>query len=1023
MAYCLLKVSQIALRNAPLSKRYKCACLLTYRIGLTLSSILVSCILLFAMESASRAQPVDAEERKNVLVLFDERDNLPGLAVLDRALRSTLESSPNVKVDVYSESLDRSRFQDEAYYPFVRDYLRQKYSRKRLDAIIAVMGPSLNFLMTYGNEIAGGAPIVFSGIDPREIENRNLGPNVTGVLLKRDFKGTLDVALRLQPDTQQVVFIGGTSDFDKRLIEQAKAEIEPYQDKLAINYFTDFELEELLDKVSKLPPKTVILLSTVFRDITGESFVPHEVAQLISNRANAPVYASLDQFLGRGIVGGHLYSNETHGQKAGELVLRLLEGQKVAEIPIVDGSTSANMFDSRELKRWAISEDRLPIGSIVQFKEPSAWELYRPYIAAALAILILQSVLIAWLLVTRARKRKAEHERSKFQALAAAEHSRLNEIVANTPGVVWEAKVDLETGERRLQFVSDYVEEMLGYSVDEWLETPGMATSLVADDDREMVIREMEAIVADGADRTLRFRWRGKDGRFVWVQSHIVPILDTNGKTIGLRGVALDITERKIAEEKLLAKEAQLTEAQRLAQVGSWEWDPAKDEVIWSEEIYRIYGLDPTLPPPPFAEHVRLWTPESWERLQAAVVNALNKGEQYELEIELIRVDDGRHLWGCARGEVIRNGDGITLRGTLQDITERRNADESLRAALDEISQLKDELHKENIYLKEVIKLDHGFDEIIGNSDALKYVLFKIEQVAPTDSTVLITGETGTGKELVARAIHKMGLRKDRPLVRVNCAALSASLIESELFGHERGAFTGAGSKKIGRFELADGATIFLDEVGELPIELQSKLLRLIQEGEFERLGSSKTIKADVRIIAATNRNLKNEVRNGRFRDDLLFRLNVFPITVPPLRERKEDIPVLIEHFTTFFSRKLGKTIVSISPKTMSSLTEYDWPGNVRELANVIERAVIGTTGKTLRVLELLETDRPFGDGTGERESLEEIERNHITQTLRSTGWRISGPNGAARILGLNPSTLRTRMDKLGIAKNGPLNS
>jgi transcriptional regulator with GAF, ATPase, and Fis domain len=374
-------------------------------------------------------------------------------------------------------------------------------------------------------------------------------------------------------------------------------------------------------------------------------------------------------------------------------------------------------------------------------------------------------------------------------------------------------------------------------------------------------------------------------------------------------------------------------------------------------------------------------------------------------------------MYHVAAPRFTADGEFLGYIGSAIDYTDRKEAEESLQIALAEINELKNELHAENIYLKEMIKLEHSFAEIIGESDPLKYVLFKVEQVAPTDTTVLISGETGTGKELVARAIHQMSRRKDRPLVKVNCAALSATLIESELFGHERGAFTGADARKIGRFELADGATVFLDEIGELPLELQPKLLRLIQEGEFERLGSSKTLKADVRIIAATNRNLEAEALAGRFREDLLFRLNVFPITVPPLRERKEDIPMLVQHFVTHFSRKLGKNINSVSPATMRALSAYDWPGNIRELSNVIERAVIGTSGRNLHVREKLGGGHPIADPNEVTESLESIERSHITKTLINTGWRIDGPKGAARILGVNPSTLRTRMNKLGIGK------
>jgi chemotaxis protein methyltransferase CheR len=328
---------------------------------------------------------------------------------------------------------------------------------------------------------------------------------------------------------------------------------------------------------------------------------------------------------------------------------------------------------------------------------------------------------------------------------------------------------------------------------------------------------------------------------------------------------------------------------------------------------------------------------------------------------------------------------------------------------------LKNQLQEENIYLKEEINLGQDLGEIVGQSDALKYVLFKIEQVAPTETTVLITGETGTGKELVARAIHNASGRHDRPLVKVNCAALSPSLIESELFGHEKGAFTGANARKIGRFELAHGATLFLDEIGELPTDLQVKLLRVIQEGEFERLGSSSTMKVDVRIIAATNRNLDHDVKKGLFREDLWYRLNVFPITVPPLRQRREDIPLLVEHFTWRFAKKFGKPINSISPATLKSLCDYSWPGNVRELANVIERATINSHGSVLKIGEDLEGSAE--ELSSPTKTLEEMERDYIIRILEDRSWRIEGRKGAARLLGLNPSTLRTRMARLGIQK------
>ncbi|MEJ2366176.1 MAG: sigma 54-interacting transcriptional regulator, partial [Deltaproteobacteria bacterium] len=283
----------------------------------------------------------------------------------------------------------------------------------------------------------------------------------------------------------------------------------------------------------------------------------------------------------------------------------------------------------------------------------------------------------------------------------------------------------------------------------------------------------------------------------------------------------------------------------------------------------------------------------------------------------------------------------------------------------------------------------------------------------PADTTVLILGETGTGKELVARAIHHLSRRKDRALVKVNCATLPSNLIESELFGHEKGAFTGAHARQLGRFEVANGATLFLDEIGELPLELQPKLLRVIQDGEFERLGSSGTIKVDVRLIAATNRNLEEEVRRGRFREDLWYRLNIFPITVPPLRERMEDIALLVDFFVDKISKRLGKSIESIPVSVMNTLEDYQWPGNVRELENVLERAVINSSGPKLHLVD--ELKKPSKDLAAAQKTLNEVERDYIVRVLEQTNWKVSGQNGAAEILGLDRSTLRARMRKLGI--------
>jgi transcriptional regulator with GAF, ATPase, and Fis domain len=355
----------------------------------------------------------------------------------------------------------------------------------------------------------------------------------------------------------------------------------------------------------------------------------------------------------------------------------------------------------------------------------------------------------------------------------------------------------------------------------------------------------------------------------------------------------------------------------------------------------------------------------------------------------------------------------------IEDVTEReyykRHLEELVEERTAEIRKLKDQLEAERAYLQEEIKLEFNHENIIGQSNEIKYVFYKVEQIAATDTNVLVLGETGTGKELVARALHGLSGRKDRALVKMNCAALPSNLIESELFGHEKGAFTDAHSKRLGRFEIANGTTLFLDEIGELPLELQPKLLQVIETGEFERLGSSDTIKVDVRIIAATNRNLEAEVRKGTFREDLWYRLNIFPITMPPLRERREDIPLLVSYFIDKICRRLGKSINLVPVNVMDALRNYHWPGNIRELENVLERAVINSSGPKLHLVDgLQKANKMIAEAS---RTLADVEREYILQVLKRAHWKVSGKNSAAEILGLDRSTLRARMRKLDIQK------
>jgi transcriptional regulator with GAF, ATPase, and Fis domain len=394
------------------------------------------------------------------------------------------------------------------------------------------------------------------------------------------------------------------------------------------------------------------------------------------------------------------------------------------------------------------------------------------------------------------------------------------------------------------------------------------------------------------------------------------------------------------------------------------------------------------------------------------------RDEPFDCEYRYV-TNSGKTVWVSTRATHFRGPDGI-VKGTLGavvDITERREAETSLREALSEISRLKEQLEAENRYLRKEIQVKQSFGRIVGQSAGLKDVLLQIEQVAPTDSTVLILGETGTGKGLLARAIHDLSPRKDRPFVMVNCAALPANLIESELFGREKGAFTGSHARQIGRFELANNGTILLDEIGDLPLELQAKLLMVLQEGQFERLGSPRTIRVNTRVIASTSRDLKEEISKGRFRQDLYYRLNVFPVTIPPLRERTEDIAPLVDHFVRVYAKKMDKNIRTVEKETLRALEAYTWPGNVRELEHVIERAVITCSGPVLGCVENINALETPGDKAPLVETAIDAERAHILRVLEKTSGRIEGNDGAASILGLAPSTLRSRMQKLRIKR------
>lgn len=546
--------------------------------------------------------------------------------------------------------------------------------------------------------------------------------------------------------------------------------------------------------------------------------------------------------------------------------------------------------------------------------------------------------------------------------------------------------------------------DMLGYSRNELLSTP---ISAIHPNEMPQLLAFAESVVEKGSGWTDELTCLTKSGETL--PAEISASVFDMGGTRCVLALVRNIAERKRAEKALRESE------ERLASIVGSAMDAivtiTEDRTIRlfnaaAEDVFGCSAADVV------GQSFDRFAPEALRELVARFVEAFGRSGTGK-----------RYLWAPDGITAARaDGEEFPIEATisqaeaagqklytiiLRDVNDRTRAEE-------EFSRLQ----IANVYLREEVGAEYEVEEIICTATAMRKVLESVERVAGTDSTVLVTGETGTGKELIARALHKLSERKGELLVTVNCAALPSGLIESELFGHEKGAFTGALSRKIGRFEMADRGTIFLDEIGDLPMELQAKLLRVLQEGEFERVGGAETFKVDVRVIAATNHDLQKAMEEQRFRADLYYRLNVFPICIPPLRERRDDIPLLVTHFAMKYATKMGKKVETIPKATMNALVAYAWPGNVRELQNIIERAVILSQGAHLTLGDWL--PKPSASPSGTRVlSLDELERQHITDVLEMTGWRVSGDNGAASILDIKPTTLEARMKKLGIKRRG----
>jgi PAS domain S-box-containing protein len=606
------------------------------------------------------------------------------------------------------------------------------------------------------------------------------------------------------------------------------------------------------------------------------------------------------------------------------------------------------------------------------------------------------------------RKRAEEALRRSEAYLAEAQK------LTHTGSWVWNVRTDTLFWSQEVFRIYDYDPEKMAHPTWDFFER-------VHPEDRpkmEERKKRMASTQKEWADSEIDFRIVLPDGTIKHLHSIAHPVIESGDEVVG---TVMDVTERKHAEEKLRQTEADLLEAQRISQTGSWKLNVSSGTVTVSPQIFRIFGVKPDED----RSTVEFWLSrnhiEDQKRIQELFEKSRIQKTDYEADYRIVLPDGAiKHLHAVGHPVLNESGDLVEFVGTAMDVTEQAQARIELEKAFEEIKRLRDRLHDENLALREQIDQVFMFEEIVGSSPALQTVLSSIVKVAPTDSTVLITGETGTGKELIARAIHKHSQRSGQAFISVNCASIPSSLIASELFGHEKGAFTGAVQRRQGRFELAHSGTIFLDEVGDLPAETQIALLRVLQERQFERVGGNRMLPTDVRVIAATNRDLTEAIAAGTFRADLFYRLNVFPIEVPPLRKRREDIPMLVEYFVKRYAEKAGKQICKIDNKTLELCQSYTWPGNIRELQNIVERSVILCSGDTFWIEKawLASVQPPRQELAGPLpDALHNQEREIIETALAESKGKVAGPEGAAAKLGIPRSTLDSKIKQLRIKK------
>ncbi|MBP7617968.1 MAG: sigma 54-interacting transcriptional regulator [Geothrix sp.] len=962
-------------------------------------------ILLLLVGPFQVARAAGEPPRQAVLVLSSVPLDVTGF---QEAIHSTLQEGAKAPLDIYDEYTGLDRFSGEGFEKSLLRLYLEKYGHRRIDLILVVGPSALEFVVS--KAFLPDVPVVTCYIPKRFVdEAKGMRPEITGAVHPQNGPLTIDLMLSLYPKTRRIHLVLGASPYERSQADRARQLFAPYAGRVEFDYMNDLTLEQMEARLKSLPEEDLVYYAMLATDASGRDFSRNYQPLLrLSASTRRPIFGGNTVDLGQGILGGVLISQSLSAKASAEIGLKVLGGQRASGIPLLLDTGAVPMFDARQLKRFGLRERDLPPGALLEFREVSLWEKHWKGISAAASLFVVESLLVAGLVIQLRRRKRTE------EALAKAE-VRYRTVADFTHD--WEFWQRPDGG---FEYISPSCEQVSGYTTDELRTSPDRLLQMVHGEDRAAWRAHQQGVLAGQASPPIEFRILTKAGTLRWVEQTNNPVQVEGGRFAGTRGSIRDISTRKEIEHELAEAEVRY----RTVADFTYDWEywqrPDGSFEYLSPACARISGH----PPEAFREDPDLLgglvlaeDRPAWLAHQQA---ALRGGVISSLEFR-IRTRTGELRWlEQSNNPVHVEGSAFDgTRGSIRDITARKQGELDLKQAYGQIAALKDQLEAENTYYREKIQAEEGSNELLGASDALKYLLYRIRQVAPSGTTALIQGETGTGKELVAEAIHRLSSRRDRPLVKVNCAALPPGLAESELFGHEKGAFTGAQTQRKGRFELADQATLFLDEVGELSPEVQAKLLRVLQDGEFQRVGGDRTLRADVRVIAATNRDLAKEVVAGRFREDLWYRLNVFPISVPPLRERKEDIPILAQAFVDRFCQNQGRPSLDLSKSILQSLQAYAWPGNVRELQNIMERAVLVSEHTTLRLADPLAVAKTPAPAQPPAKTLVDMERRHILQVLVAARWKLEGPNGAAELLGMKPSTLRHRMAKLEIERGG----